>query len=67
MEQMSPQQLEAFRLIREEIDIPGTVAKIAELEKQAPDDEQELWGYVWEAFMAAASEEAILEMHELPE
>ncbi len=67
MEKMSPQQLEAFRLIREEIDISGTAAKIAKLEKQAPADEQELWGYVWEAFMAAASEEAILEMHKLPQ
>lgn len=64
--QESPQLLEAFRLIREEIDVPGTAKKIDELEKQAPKDEP-YWGDLWSAFMAAADDDAMNEMYALME
>ncbi|MGL4224955.1 MAG: hypothetical protein ACRCSE_07470 [Vibrio sp.] len=67
MQSMSPLQIEAFRLIKEAATISGTAAKLAELEKQAPANEQEDWGYVWEAFHAATDERGIMEMLELPE
>lgn len=62
----SVQLQEAFRLIREEVDKSGTAKKIAELEKQAPKDEEMYWGDVWSAFMAATDDNGMTEMLNLP-
>lgn len=62
----SPQLEEAFRLIREEIDVPGTAKKIDALESSAPKNEI-YWADLWSAFMAAAGEDAMNEMYALME